>query len=303
MPAFRLRPMQGIESDIGWYQMIRVLGVGGNSKTYLAICTDPKEKLGQHVAIKFFLNFAQPERLSAFKNEFRFLSSCEHSAVLRVSDIGEYNWERTKVPFIVTEYLPNNLREIMMKKEASKVVKAGWATQLSTALHYLHTLSPSAIHRDVKPENVFIRGAHAILGDFGMMQRYEKDTESPDERTTMFRGRYRSPEQVAYMKGEGELHPCSDVFQLGLVLVELFSGQNPLIKPPYTDGKPDFAAPLEIKSFRIAGTRGLHILRVLKTMLRFDSTYRPTAGDLAVSWERIFKELLRAQGRLEGWQF
>lgn len=99
-------------------------------------------------------------------------------------------------------------------------------------------------NRDIKPGNIFISDNNAILGDFGLIKRIELSGEDNSEddvelvnETVMnqFSGYvamarfYRTPELVAYAKREDELHIESDVFQLGLVLTELFTGKNPLI--------------------------------------------------------------------------
>ncbi|MFW9889625.1 MAG: serine/threonine protein kinase [Candidatus Thorarchaeota archaeon] len=300
-----------VDNDEYWYQILHKLGRGGSSKTYLAVCTDPRERKGELVAIKFFVRYSKPERMANFKREFDFLSECTHPSIMRVHHIGEYE-ELVDRPFIVAEYLPNTLREAMRKDELSKMDKARYATQLCSALHYLHSLDSPIIHRDIKPENIFIREKGAVLGDFGLIKRFGGTPETEEERLEMFKEspglgfplRYRTPDQVAYLKGEAELTPASDVFQLGLVLAELFTGWNPLKAPPITEGRPDWTAPVQLYPVKkIRGTQGLNILRVLKTMLRMEPEMRPSPGSLADRWEMLFKEIVRVTGRLEGWEF
>ncbi len=313
---FVLGPLDSVKCEttdrnIYWYQILHKLGRGGSSKTYLAVCTTPRERKGALVAIKFFIRYSKPERLSSFLREFDFLSDCTHPSIMKVYHIGEYS-ELVDRPFIVAEYLPTTLREAMQKDETSKMDKARYATQLCSALHYLHSLENPVIHRDIKPENIFIREKDAVLGDFGLIKRVGGESESEDERKEMFKQspgfgfpiRYRTPDQIAYLKGEADLTPASDIFQLGLVLTELFTGRNPLKNPPIVEGTPDWTASVELESIRkIRGTQGLNIFRILKTMLRMEPEMRPLPGLLADRWEMLFKELVKVTGRLEGWEF
>ena len=90
----------------------------------------------------------------------------------------------------------------------------------------------NVVHRDIKPSNIFIKDNSAILGDFGLVKEVGNDDENDADD---FKGyfampkSYRTPELVAYAKSEASICYESDVFQLGLVLCELFTGKNPLI--------------------------------------------------------------------------
>jgi serine/threonine-protein kinase len=106
---------------------------------------------------------------------------------------------------------------------------------LLSALRYLASSRPPVVHRDVKPQNIFIKGRSCVLGDFGLMKVLNGSEEMDREvfRESTGPGMpyyYRTPDLIAYAKGEANITPKSDVFQLGLVAAELFTGWNPANK-------------------------------------------------------------------------
>lgn len=72
-----------------------------------------------------------------------------------------------------------------------------------------------------------------MLGDFGLLKRgKEIDDDSSENifKRSVGPGMpfcYRTPDQVSYARNEAELTVASDIFQLGLVAAELFTGRNP----------------------------------------------------------------------------
>ena len=107
-------------------------------------------------------------------------------------------------------------------------------------------------------------------------------------------GRYRTPDQVAYLKGESPLTTRSDIFQLGLVLAELFTGRNPE-KP-----SAEFTDAVELESLSwVRGGLGGMIASVINQMLQIDLP-RPSVGELLNAWEGIFREAVVRSHALEG---
>ena len=86
---------------------------------------------------------------------------------MRVFDTGVFYNQH---PFLVAEYLPRTLHQIIRADSASVTLKISFATQLLSALAYLESLEKSVIHRDIKPQNIFVKGNSCVLGDFGLMK-------------------------------------------------------------------------------------------------------------------------------------
>lgn len=303
---FELKRWKSIKSaSKSWYKNVQVLGIGGNSVTFLALCTTPPRR-GELVAIKVFRRRSKPERREAFLREIEFLEQCDHPSVLRILDKGEYVFGTgtdERAPFVVTEYLPQTLRKAMRGGRLTAVTKVSYALQLVSALAYLQTLKTPVIHRDVKPENIFIKGGSCVLGDFGLMKLIS--TQDGDDKDLVKSSigvgmpyRYRTPDLVAYLRGEAAISTKTDVFQLGLVLAEVFTGRNPHQAAQEFDSQVVLAplGPVRCKC-------GNRISNQIGRMLDMSANTRPDAQQLIDHWQGIFMSVVDAAVQLEGHAF
>lgn len=307
--ALYLEPGKGIKASSGyWYRIEQLLGAGGNAVTYLVICTEGPHR-GVPFALKFFRRMSKPERRQAFLDELDFLKTCDHPSIMRVYDDGTFffrvDGEPYEFPFLVAEYLPNTMFQVMKTGGASITEKVIYGTQLLAGLTYLAAQSPSVIHRDVKPQNIFIKGRASVLGDFGLLKRI--DIGDAEDRQILKESVgigmpyfYRSPDLVGYANGEATISSKSDVFQLGLVLTELFTGRNPCIRP--RDDDPLTEVVLEPMR-AIPSSHGGLIAPLLHAMLELDAAARPSAEDLLSRWLGAFEILAGLSRELNGTVF
>ena len=102
----------------------------------------------------------------------------------------------------------------LTEKEARQVT-----IQLCQALHVLHSMG--AVHRDVKPENVILRGSDAVLIDFDAARIYKDESESDTQvlGTTGFA----APEQYGIFQSDER----ADIFSLGVLLNIMLTGKHP----------------------------------------------------------------------------
>ena len=255
------------------YRIIRLIGRGGSSNTYLAICSTGKRK-GLNFAVKAFRRISKPERLTSFMREINFLRGCDHPAVMRVFDEGIY---LERYPFVVVEYLPETLHDLA-RKRTGFLKKLSYSLHLLSALDYLQRLDPPVVHRDIKPRNAFVRGEACILGDFGLMKHGPVHDDEDREVVRQSYGPrmpqlYRTPDLVEYLKGGPSPTTSSDVFQLGLVLAGLFTGRNPE-KPM---GRGGFLSEIELIPLGDLDHRlWSPVKRALEEMLDLKPASRPT---------------------------
>jgi serine/threonine-protein kinase len=204
--------------------MVGLLGRGGMGEVYRA----DDLKLGQPVALKFLPEPLErdPARLERFLNEVRLSLRVTHPNVCRVFDIGQIEEpaaaDRPGLvrQFISMEYvdgedLASLLRRIGRLPE-DKAVEI--AKQLCAGLAAAH--DEGVLHRDLKPANVMIDGrGRAKITDFGLagatggISGHEARVGTPQ---------YMAPEQVAGRP----LSERTDIYSLGLVLYELFTGKR-----------------------------------------------------------------------------
>ena len=282
----------GIRGTSGaWYQIIKFLGKGGNGISYLVLCTEGQYQ-GCVFTLKILYKISKPERVEKFIREVAFLKECSYPTILKQYDDGTWN----EHPFVVMDYMSLTLESEMQKGGLSIGDKMLYALQLLSAIKYLQT--KNVVHRDIKPSNIFVKDNTAILGDFGLIKDLS-DTSTDDSND--FKGyfamprAYRTPELVSYAKSEGPISKETDVFQLGLVLCELFTGNNPL--------KQTEDSLSDVKLYPIPLSNNLHknrVIRIIWGMLRIDNAKRFTIDYAMNKFSMAFEEYAKAKELLEG---
>jgi len=298
---------QGIKADSGyWYKAIQLLGTGGNAVTYLVVGSDGPHR-GVLFALKVFRKLSEANRRAAFLREVGFLRGCSHPSIMRIFDTGTYDIPMARpprqYPFVVAEYLPTTLGEVIRAKTATMPERISYSLQLLSGLAYLTHLNPPVVHRDIKPQNIFVKGRSCVLGDFGLMKVLDG---KPDETRVVFDESasagmpffYRTPDLVAYVRDGAALSTKSDIFQLGLVLAELFTGWNPLKRAD------NLLDPIALEPLStVPGNLGGGIASLLRRMLVLDPCARDDAATLLSPWQGVFEDAMERATELAGHVF
>ena len=198
----------------GRYRVVGLLGKGGMGEVYRA----DDLTLGQAVALKFLPTAVEgdEERLERFKSEVRIARQVTHPAVCRVFDIGDADGQH----FLSMEYVDGeNLAHLMRRiGRLGRDKSLDIARQLCAGLGAAH--DKGVLHRDLKPENVMLDGQGKVrITDFGLAG-LEDSIRGDDVRSGT--PAYMSPEQLTGR----EVSARSDVYSLGLVFYELFTGRK-----------------------------------------------------------------------------
>jgi serine/threonine protein kinase len=288
-------------SDVN-YRILQLLGSGGNSVVYLALALNGTFR-GVLFALKLFTRLSDPERLDKFQQEAEFLRKCDHPTIMRVYDDGVYEegkGEHTRrFPFVVAEFLPFTIHDLIGQK-ITTAEKISFTLQMLSALSFLDEHDPPVVHRDIKPRNIFVKGKSCVLGDFGLMKFLDKDAEVDRQtyKESVLPGMpflYRTPDLVAYARNQADISTKSDVYQLGLVVAEIFTGKNPQIKAKH------FLAQVRLYGIAdIAGRHSVIIREFIETMLESNPENRPSAADLIDRWEGVFRDVVDQCHQLEG---
>jgi serine/threonine-protein kinase len=196
------------------YRIAGRLGKGGMGEVYKA--TDLM--LGQAVALKFLPQgiAANAPALERFRNEVRLARQVSHPNVCRVYDIGEIEG----APFLTMEYVDGeDLASLLRRIGRLPPDKAlDIARRLCAGLAAAH--DKGVLHRDLKPGNIMIDGrGEVLITDFGLAAvAGGLDAAQARQGTPA----YMAPEQLAGR----EVTLKSDLYALGLVLYEIFTGKR-----------------------------------------------------------------------------
>ena len=198
----------------GRYRITGLLGRGGMGEVYRA----DDLKLDQPVALKFLPHGldADGERLARFYREVRVARQISHPAVCRMYDVGEAEGHFfLSMELVDGENLSSLLRRIG-RLPPDKALDI--ARQLCAGLAAAH--EKGVLHRDLKPANLMLDGQGNVrITDFGLAGLAESLREEDVRSGTPC---YMSPEQL---QGR-EVSVRSDIYALGLVLYELYTGRR-----------------------------------------------------------------------------
>ncbi len=216
-----------IERTVGHYRLLDQIGQGGMGQVWKAW----DSRLNRLVAIKFLApgRLAESDSRRGFVHEAQAASALNHPNIVTIYEIASEDGS----DYIVMEFVPGQPLDRVIAAGPLPVKEAlRYALQITDALARAH--AAGIIHRDLKPSNLMTTDEGLVkLLDFGLAKHTgppesEGRTASLEtltrEGTVVGTVAYMSPEQA---QGKPPLDVRSDVFSLGVVLYEMFSGRRP----------------------------------------------------------------------------
>lgn len=214
-----------VGARLGAYELVRLVGQGGTASVFEA----RHVALGKRVAVKVLHeHLMKDDQMAArFLREGRIAVQLHHEHVLDVVDLGQ----EPSIAWLVMEFLEGHDLHAEIEKAGRLSVEetAAYLLPIASALAYAHRLG--AVHRDVKPANVFLarddRGRIVPkVVDFGLCKFDGIPDGRPVTESEMVAGSiaYMAPEQTY---GIGKAGPPADQFSFGCVLYECVVGRPP----------------------------------------------------------------------------
>jgi len=215
-----------VGEQLGPYEIIAPLGKGGMGEVYRARDT----RLRREVALKLLPDAAarDADSLHRFDRETRAVATLNHPSILAIHDTGSFR----AVPYAVTELLEGESLADRLRTgplHPQKAVEV--ASQIADGLAAAH--EKGIIHRDIKPDNIFLTNeGRAKILDFGIARIEQpartaglSDTVSNRGSSSQFlvgTAGYMSPEQV---RGK-PIDARTDIFSLGATFYEMLTGRR-----------------------------------------------------------------------------
>jgi eukaryotic-like serine/threonine-protein kinase len=208
------------------YTIDRELGGGGMSRVFLA----EETRLRRKVVVKVLSpDLAQGLSAERFEREIQVAASLQQANIVPVLSTGETGGiPYYTMPFIEGESLRSRLRDkgAMPIGEAVSVLR-----DVARALQFAH--ERGIVHRDIKPDNVLLSGATAVVTDFGIAKAIAASRADAGHEPTLTQlgtsigtPAYISPEQAA---GDPDIDHRSDIYSFGCMAYELLAGRPPFI--------------------------------------------------------------------------
>lgn len=216
----------------GKYRIVRLIGQGGMGAVYEGL----NQLIDRRVAIKVMLPDIGSAAVGRFEQEARAAGRIGNDHILEILDVG-------RLPdgshYMVAEYLDGESLEARLEKRGALQPGelAPIALQLLAALGAAHRAG--VLHRDLKPDNVFLvreKAGHrdfVKLIDFGI-SKFAQDASLNLTKTGTMVGTpyYMSPEQA---RGKGPVDARADLYAVGVILYQCVSGQLPFVADTFND--------------------------------------------------------------------
>jgi formylglycine-generating enzyme required for sulfatase activity/class 3 adenylate cyclase len=192
------------------YEILSRLGVGGMGIVFKA----RDRETGEIVALKLLKSEIadQPKLIDAFKNELRIARKITHKNVCRIYDFNRVDG----LSFITMEFVEGESLRRVLNRFSALSPRTGMkiARQICEGLREAH--AQGIVHRDLKPENLMIDASGNVkLMDFGLAHLIAEGSTAAVGTPS-----YMAPEQAQ----GGPLDQRCDIYALGLVLFEMFTG-------------------------------------------------------------------------------
>lgn len=246
------------------YEIGERIGAGGNGAVYECI-----DQSGVLYAIKFLLSFNK-KRKQRFQQEISLMKRLNNPHIVKYIDEGVVEVKSNKdvsrgqeVLFVIMERADSNLKDFLF--HTPLIPYESYIPQFRGMCEALKELHQYAIHRDIKPDNILIKGETWLLSDFGLCEFLDPaehcDITGENEKVgPVF---WISPEAVnKYYFGKDEIGTYSDVYQMGMIFAFV------LMKK--------FPAGILDKSSKMGTTEEIQMI-ILKALAN-DYTKRPKDG-------------------------
>jgi serine/threonine protein kinase len=254
------------------YEIQELLGRGSMGAVYCA----RDVVLDREVALKLFpTESADAQQAVRYEQEARLLARLSHPGLVTVYDAGiDATVASEPKPYLVMELVRGTTLADRLRDGALPAPEvSALAAQLASALAHIHRRE--VVHRDVKPANIILRAdagdyPTATLTDFGIARLID-GTRLTMTGFAVGTANYLSPEQLT----GGEVGPPSDIYSLGLVLLECLTGELAYPGHGAEAAMPRLQGSPEIPESLPEGWREL-----LQAMTRLEPEARPAAAEI-----------------------
>jgi serine/threonine-protein kinase len=275
-------------AQLARFRILGELGRGAMGVVYRA--HDPA--LDRTVAIKTILLPLDAAERAAYEARFmleaRAAGKLGHPAIITIYDVGREG----DLAYIAMEMLQGmDLRQRLAQRRLSAHEAAAIAMQVADGLDFAH--EHGVIHRDIKPANIMLlRGERVKIMDFGIARLQASDVKT---QTGVLLGtpKYMSPEQIAGRP----LGASTDIFSLGCVLYEMWTGRAPFSGADVSQLMHNIATATPPAPGRLAPLPPVSDLIITRALAKDPAARYQSAAELAADLRSVTMELPRLPAR------
>ena len=282
---------RGNTLDQGKYQIVRQLGEGSYGIVYLA----NEVALDRPVALKIIRpeHLRSPAVAQAFNDEARLVAKLNHHHIVQIYCLEQEELGGQLFHYIVMPYMEEgDLQTVLSRGGQDFKQKLRWMCQIADGLAYAH--QHRIMHRDLKPQNIFVSHQDAKIGDFSLARVSGSTREMSGLQGTLA---YMSPEQI---QGGCADFP-SDIYAMGVTYYQILTGDLPY-DAEETEAMFWQHVKAPIPSARAVNPEVPHALdRLVQHMMAKNPASRPSADEVAKALSKLQDELQKPDLQRQSW--
>ncbi|HZO70771.1 MAG TPA: protein kinase [Ktedonobacteraceae bacterium] len=206
----------------GRYRIETLIGLGGMGAVYRVSDTFEMEQ----VALKV-LNLANssmdiPTAVERFRREARYAHQLKHKNIVPILNFGQDG----NLLYLVMPLVTGGTLKALLKGERPLPIQQAqqYLNDLADAVDAVHAHPQQVVHRDIKPSNLLIQqdDGRLVLADFGIARAMQQEKALTQRGFSLGTEHYIAPEQE-----HGKAEPASDIYSMGVVAYQMFTGLLP----------------------------------------------------------------------------
>ena len=206
----------------GRYRIETLLGIGGMGAVYRASDTFEMQQVALKVISAATSNSDIAIAIERFRREARYAHQLHHKNIVPVLNFGQDG----TLLYLVMPLITGGTLKGMLKAEQPLPLPLAqrYLNELADAIDEIHAHPQNIIHRDIKPSNLLIHqdDGRLVITDFGIALAMQKERPLTQEGWVLGTEHYIAPEQ-----GQGNAEPASDIYSMGVIAYQMFTGLLP----------------------------------------------------------------------------
>ena len=206
----------------GRYRIETLLGLGGMGAVYRVSDTFEMQQVALKVISTVKGNMDLATAVERFRREARYAHQLRHDNIVPVLNFGQDG----SLLYLVMPLITGGTLKSLVKAEQPLPIPLAqrYLNELAAAIDAVHSHPQQIVHRDIKPSNLLIHqdDGRLVLADFGIARAMQKEQALTQRGWSVGTEHYVAPEQE-----HGKAEPASDIYSLGVVAYQLFTGLLP----------------------------------------------------------------------------
>src|SRR5215471_4734701 len=206
----------------GRYRIETLLGIGGMGAVYRASDTFEMRQVALKIISAKTSNIDTVVAIERFRREARYAHQLHHKNIVPVLNFGQDG----TLLYLVMPLITGGTLKGMLKAEQPLPLNLAlrYVNELADAIDTIHAHPQNIVHRDIKPSNLLIHqdDGRLVVTDFGIARAMQQERPLTQEGWFLGTEHYTAPEQ-----GLGSAEPASDIYSMGVIAYQMFTGLLP----------------------------------------------------------------------------